>query len=695
MVAEVKWFLQHPVMTYPRNVAATVRVIENLWVPLPDGTRLAAKVWLPDDAEANPVPAILEYIPYRKRDRHASQDQVHHPWFAAHGYAGVRLDLRGSGDSDGLWRDEYLVQEQDDAVAAIAWLAEQPWCSGAVGMMGLSWGGFSALQVAARRPPALKAIVAICASDDRYADDMHYKGGCLLNDTMTYGTTLFIQPAGPPDPALVGDGWRDSWRRRLKASPLQLADWISHQTRDDYWKQGSVCEDYGAIECAVMAVSGWPDGYCNAVPRLLENLSAPRRGLIGPWGHTYPNAGQPGPAIGFLQECLAWWDHWLKGRDNGVMDQPMLRAWMQHSEPPRASYGERKGRWVAEAAWPSPRIARRTYHLNSDGLNSDGLNSDGLGMASGPDTTLMVCSPLTLGVASGEWDPYGAGPDMPVDQRADDGGSLVFDSAPLEDSVEILGRPWVTLVLAADRPSAMVAVRLCDVFPDGTSARVTYGLLNLTHRDGHHRAEPLEPGRRYTVRVKLDDVAYAFPAGHRIRGAVSTSLWPIAWPSPEIVTLSLTAGAGTLDLPVRPNDGHDVKAPAFEPVENAPVAGFDVLRQPFRGRTGYWTDPATGRTEITVLRDGGSFAFPAIARRYSVRGEDVMSITPGEPLSAWTEAWREVELGGDGWSVTIKARTRLSASLDNFTLTGHLEAYDGDTRVFQRDWNETIPRNGV
>ena len=672
-------------MTYPRNAPAAVRVIENLWVPLPDGTRLAAKVWLPEDAEINPAPAILEYIPYRKRDRYAAQDLLHHPWFAAHGYACVRLDLRGSGDSDGLWRDEYLVQEQDDAVAAIAWIAEQQWCSGTVGMMGLSWGGFSALQVAARRPPELKAIVSICASDDRYGDDMHYMGGCLLNDTMTYGATLFIQPSGPPDPAIAGDGWRESWRQRLEASPLQLVDWISHQTRDAYWRQGSVCEDYDAIECAVLAVSGWPDGYCNAVPRLLENLSAPRRGLIGPWGHTYPNVGKPGPAIGFLQECLGWWDHWLKGVDNGVMEQPMLRAWMQDSEPPKASYHERQGRWVAEETWPSPRIEPRTYHLNSDGL----------GLAAGSAATLMVSSPLTLGVASGEWDPYGAGPDMPVDQRADDGGSLVFDSGPLDDTVEILGRPWVTLRLAADRPSAMVAVRLCDVFPDGASARVTYGLLNLTHRNGHDRVETLEPGRAYTVRVKLDDVAYAFPPGHRIRVAVSTALWPIAWPSPEIVTLSLEAGAGALELPVRPAAADDATPPVFEPAESSPAHGVDVLREPFRGRTGYWTDPATGRTEITVLRDGGSFAFPANGRRYAVRGEDVMSITPGDPLSAWTKAWREVELGGDGWSVTIKARTRLSASRDAFTLTGHLEAYDDDRKIFEREWDETIPRNGV
>ena len=672
-------------MEYVSDFPLAVREIENLWVPMPDGVRLAAKVWLPEDAGGRPVPAIVEYIPYRKRDRQSPQDLLHHPYFAGHGYACVRLEVRGSGESEGVWLDEYLAQEQDDAVAAIAWLATQPWCSGTVGMIGLSWGGFSALQAAARRPPALKAIVSICASDDRYADDMHYMGGCLLNDTMTYGTTLFIQPSGPPDPAIAGEAWRETWRERLENSPLQLAQWIGHQTRDAYWKHASVCEDYAAIECAVMAVSGWADGYCNAVPRLLENLPGPRKGLIGPWGHTRPNVGRPGPAIGFLQECLRWWDYWLKGVENGVMDEPMLCAWMQESEPPRAAYDERKGRWIAEEVWPSPRIAPLTYYLNGDGL----------GMAPGAAVTLMLSSPLTLGIASGEWDPYGAGPDMPVDQRGDDGGSLVFDSAPLGEPIEILGRPWVTLDLAVDRPSALIAVRLCDVFPDGTSARVTYGLLNLTHRNGHERAEPLEPGRRYTVRLKLDDVGYGFPAGHRIRLAVSTSLWPIAWPSPEIVTLSVFAGSGSLELPLRAGRVENAAPPQFGPAEGSPPVGVEVLREPFRGRTEYRTDPATGRTRITVLRDSGSYAYPAIGRRYGVRGEDHMSITPGDPLSAVTEAWREVEAGGEGWQVSIKARTRLTATRDSFRLEATLEAHQGEDLVFSREWDETIARNGV
>ena len=196
------------------------------WITLSDGTRLAATLWLPVDALERPVPAILEYLPYRRRDGTVLRDRQMHAYFAGHGYAAVRVDMRGSGDSDGLLLDEYLPQEQSDAVEVIAWLAAQPWCSGTVGMMGISWGGFNALQVASHRPPALKAVITCCSTDDRYADDCHYMGGCLLNNTIAWASTMFAFGALPPDPEVVGDRWRDMWLARLENNPLMLADWI-------------------------------------------------------------------------------------------------------------------------------------------------------------------------------------------------------------------------------------------------------------------------------------------------------------------------------------------------------------------------------------------------------------------------------------------------------------------------------------
>ncbi|RWK27418.1 MAG: CocE/NonD family hydrolase, partial [Mesorhizobium sp.] len=339
-------------------------------------------------------------IPYRKRDGTALGDAQMFPYFASRGYACVRLDIRGTGDSDGLFVDEYVKQEQDDAVEAIEWIARQAWCGGNVGMIGISWGGISALQVAARRPKGLRAIITHCSTDDRYADDAHYKGGCVLNDTLVWGTHCFAQMAQSPDPDIVGDDrWRDMWMARLDNARPTLIDWLSHQRRDDFWKHGSVCENYDAIDCAVFAVGGWADGYPNAVFRLLSNLKAPRRGLIGPWGHKYPHVGVPGPAIGFLQECLRWWDHWLKGGDTGIMQEPMLRSWMLDWVEPRAHYDERPGHWIADPSWPSPHVTSRILRLGPGTLSEHELS----------EASLEISSPETVGIAGGEWCPYSLG----------------------------------------------------------------------------------------------------------------------------------------------------------------------------------------------------------------------------------------------------------------------------------------------
>jgi putative CocE/NonD family hydrolase len=523
---------------------APVRDVENVFIPVAGGIRLAARLWLPEGAERRPVPAILEYISYRKRDFTRRGDALMHPYFAARGYASLRIDLQGSGDSDGLMHDEYLQQEQDDAVEAIAWIAGQPWCTGKVGMLGGSWGGFNSLQVAARRPPALAAIITVVSTDDRYADDMHFMGGSLLTDTMSWGTQFFAQTGRPPDPAVVGDRWWAMWQDRLQAMAPMVATWLQHQRRDAFWKHGSVCEDWDAIRCPVYAIGGWADGYSNAVFRLLAGLRVPRKGLVGPWGHGRPHFALPGPRIGYLQECLRWWDHWLRGRPTGIMDEPMLRVWMQESVPPRAFYEERPGRWVSEAGWPSPRLAPRRYCLGQGRL----------GAGAGPGW-LAVSSPQAVGVAGGEWCPFGlggVGAEMPLDQRLDDGGSLVFDSEPLAEPLEILGAPVVELQAAADRPVAVLTARLSDVAPGGAATRVTFGVLNLTHRDGHEAPVPLEPGRAYPIRLALNDIAHAFPAGHRIRLALSTAYWPMVWPAPEPVTVTVTMAGSALTLPIRP-----------------------------------------------------------------------------------------------------------------------------------------------
>ncbi|TVP92719.1 MAG: CocE/NonD family hydrolase [Thioalkalivibrio sp.] len=669
---------------FPREV----RIEEHLWIHLSDGTRLAARLWRPEDALDQPVPAILEYIPYRKRDSTRPRDDLMHHYFAGHGYACLRVDLRGSGDSEGVLKDEYLQQELDDGVEVIEWISEQPWCTGDVGMIGISWGGFNGLQIAAMRPAALKAVVSTCSTDDRYADDVHHMGGCLLGDNLSWASTMFAYNSLPPDPDLVGDDWRRMWFERLEGSGLWLEQWLRHQRRDDYWKHGSVCEDWSAIQCPVMAVSGWADGYSNAVFRLLANLQVPRLGLVGPWSHKYPHQGVPGPAIGFLQECLRWWDHWLKGKDTGIMDEPMLRAWMQDSVPPTTYYDERPGRWVGERDWPSPEVTRQAWTLAYPGT----LETEDVEV---PQRTMTLLSPLSVGLFAGKWCSYAATPDLPHDQREEDGGAMVFTTAPLEEPLEMLGSGVVELDLSVDKPVAMVAVRLSDVAEDDKATRITYGLLNLTHRDSSESPQPLEPGRSYRVRVKFNDIAQHFPAGHRIRLSLSTSYWPLAWPAPEPARLRVHTGASRLVLPVRPpRDAEDARIGFPEP-EGGPAS---TEAEQITGQAHEWRvirDLALDRSTLEVVNDQGRVLLRELELEtqrkalewYSYLTDEYNS-TRGETL--WERGFRRGE-----WQVRTVTRTVLKSTSSDFLLHAELDAFEGERRVFSRNWDVRIPRDLV
>ncbi|MGW1704661.1 CocE/NonD family hydrolase [Streptomyces sp. NPDC002206] len=337
---------------------------EDVWIPLPDGTRLYARIWRPITDE--PVPALLEYLPYRLSDWTAPRDRQRHPWYAGHGYASVRVDARGHGNSEGLPGDAYDETGPADGVAVVHWLAGQEWCSGRVGMFGISWGGSISLRIAALAPEPLKAIVTVCSTDDRYDNDVHYMGGSVLAVGMhARAATTLAFAARPPDPAHVGDGWKAMWLKRLEAVHPPIHTWLAHRTRDAYWTHGSVCEDYSAIDATVLAVGGWHDPYRDTVLRLVAHLDPAKvRGLIGPWSRQYPDRGlSPGPSIGFLQETLRWWDQHLKDEDTGVMSEPLLRSWISESHRPATVYETLPGRWVGDTGWPSKNVTTIAYAL--------------------------------------------------------------------------------------------------------------------------------------------------------------------------------------------------------------------------------------------------------------------------------------------------------------------------------------------
>jgi len=669
-------------MTYRDLLPQPIEDIVTEWIEMDDGCRLAVRIWRPVNAHEVPVPAIVEMIPYRRRDASALQDASRHPYVAAHGYACVRVDIRGTGDSDGIILDEYTERELQDACTVIDWLAKQAWCDGNVGMWGISWGGFNSLQVAAKNPPALKAVITLCASDDRYADDAHYLGGCLIEANLRWGTKFLSETARPPDPNVVGEQWRARWFERLNALELFPEIWMRHQIRDAYWKRGSVCEAFDNITTPVMAVGGWSDAYVNSVATTLAGVRAPKRGLIGPWGHDFPHRARPAPAIGFLDEALRWWDHWLKGRDTGLMDEPTLKVYVLDSTPPTTTRPVLGGHWTYNDTWPPTNLTHRAFHLCAKGLVGE------------PCEAMKFChsSALVTGVEGGEWTSWGAGAEFGGDQRPDDGQSLCFDTAAIDGDIEIFGSTTLRLSFSVDQPMAMVAVRLCDVFPQGASTRITLGVLNLTHWHSHESPQALVPGETYTATVRLRDIAYTVPRGHKLRLAISTSYWPLTWPSPKPVTLTVH-GRSQLSVPIRGHDSVPTPSPRFEEPDNSLPIAHEVLARPDSTRK-IIKDIASGVTTYTVNRDAGSVRLVDTKVTYASRGRAEFEIG-ADPLSASHAEYQTQVLDNDDWRIRIEASTRLTATAQDFILTGTVEAFESDNRVFVKNWHRRTPRGFV
>jgi hypothetical protein len=474
------------------------------------------------------------------------------------------------------------------------------------------------------------------------------------------------------------------WFERLAKTPPFIESWLSHQQRDDFWKQGSVAEDYSAIQCPVYAVGGWVDPYTNAVPRLLQSLSVPRKGLIGPWAHSYPHSALPHPSIGFLQDCLRWWDQWLKGTNTGIMDEPMLRVWMSEGVPPQPCEVEWPGRWVAEENWPPAGIVPEVHLLDDHRLvkKSESANK----------VTLLGAQ--INGATAGVWCPYGNKFGMPIDQRTDDGLSLCFTSVPVDKAVEILGFPEVNLKLSVDRSDALIAVRLCDVAPNGASRLISWGLLNLTHREGHTQPMPLKPGQAYPVSVQLNVVAHRLEVGHRWRVAVSPTYWPHAWPSPVPVQLTVyTGNESRLTLPVRTPGRLDESLAPFDPPEGAPMLEFECMRPEDATRT-FTYDVTQGRLQMVDRMDEGRNRLSNGILYESVITNS-FSITERQPTSARVECRREIEISRDDWETRVETFSVMTSDKEYFHLTNVLDAYEGKTRVFTKSWTRKIRREFV
>ena len=648
-------------------------------VTLSDGTRLSARIWKPTDASDDPVPAILEFLPYRKRDGTCARDELTHPYFAKRGYACLRVDMRGNGDSHGLMEDEYSQQELDDAVEVINHFAAQDWCNGSVGMMGISWGGFNSLQVAAMTPPALKAIITLCSTVDRFADDIHYKGGCLLNENLGWGATMWSYSSRAPDPALRPD-WREIWMDRLENEPFLPSTWLRHQNRDEYWKHGSVCESYGTIKAKVLAVGGWGDAYKNAVPQIVDNIPG-SKGIIGPWVHKYPHFAVPEPRIGFLQEALRWWDKWLKSVETGVEADPDYRVYLMDGVSPQTWYTERPGRWVAQTPAQTDRADRAAVEYTLQ---------DGGHLGTGGTVATTLQSPQDCGAQSGEYCAIWLGPEMPGDQRRDDALSATWDSAPLDAPMDISGAVRLKLTVQSDKPDAQLAVRLNHIHPDGAATRITYGVLNLTHRNSASDIAGMPVNQAVDVELQLDHIAYQVPEGHSVRISISNAYWPLIWPSPEKTTLSITKGHANIPL-VDEVDGAHV---SFAPPESDTAWNIETLREGSNSRK-QETDLNTGLVHLRIVDDFGKVHDLDHGLINGSIARENWSIHPDDPLSARGACHWSDEIERDDIRLRTETRCEMWSDAGNFHLSARLEAFENDVLIYERDVSDQIKRNGV
>lgn len=661
--------------------ARAYTTIENQWITLADGTRLAARIWMPDNAEADPVPAVFEFLPYRKRDGTSPRDDSTYPGFAEAGIAGVRVDIRGSGESDGVIDGEYSELELANACELIAWIAAQPWSNGSVGMMGISWGGFNCLQVAALKAPALKAVISIASTVDRYNDDIHYKNGCHLSAQLSWAATMLAYQSRSPDPALVGDRWREMWLERLEGEPFFMEEWLEHQRRDEFWRHGSICEDFGAVRIPALVIAGWADGYRSTPLKAVEGLGDKAKALLGPWVHKYPHFAWPKPRADFLGEAIRWWNRFLRDEDNGAEDLPQVRAYILDGVRPAPRRDVDPGRWIAKDKWTAPEMLEL-------GVDEHGSLAEA-GATAGPSVRdVYLRSPLDTGTASGEWFTLKPDVEMAIDQRGDDAGSLCFETAPLAVAQEYLGQPRLALSLSCADDWANLCARLVDVHPDGTATRVTFGVLNLAHRDGNDEPKPMPDGK-VEVTMLLDACGYRFGAGHRIRLSLSTAYWPILLPAPTDPGVTIDTASLQLGLPkLGAHDSVEMKQP-----DNADPLPHYISHSPGETQRQVLRDLSGNCTSYAIYEDTGLSERPGTGLSTRQLRDEVWSISLDDASSmTGTSIWT-CDMARDGWSVRTVSTATIACTAKDWIISALVVAFEGDTEIFRKAFDRTVPRD--
>lgn len=656
--------------------------MEEVWITMPDGVRLAADLHRPTgEVEGKKFPVLLEYLPYRKTEARSGSYSMY-SYFVQRGYVVARVDIRGTGNSEGkLIPYEYSDQEHEDGEAAIAWLASQDWSNGNVGMFGISWGGFNAIQMASRNPPALKAIIAVDATEDLYQDDVHYMDGIMHLDS--WEMSMDLSAARPGAPEFIID--EDYINNRFDAEPWIMT--YKNQQRDgEFWDRASVRDRYDSIRIPSFHIGGWYDGYRDSLPRMLENVKAPVKAMIGPWSHAMPNRPYPEPGMEWRHEAVRWFDQWLKGRDTGIMDEPRFAVYVREWHPPGPYLERAPGFWRWEDGWPIERIQEQAFYPQANHTLAQ----------SRPDSSVHKLRYVpTIGIEAGG--PVMWWGDVAHDQRPTDAFSLVYDSEPVEEDTEILGLPKALLNVAADAPHANWFVRLSDVAPDGTVTQVAGAGFNGTHRKSARRPEMLKPGEFVPLEIEMHFTSWIFPKGHRIRFAVNNAQWPMLWPTPYKMTTSLQLGGrngSQVILPIVPPGKRS--APQFLPPADDPkLAGFETLDTGTSSGYGEISsvdrNPQTGEVTAVATNTGGR-RFPWGKQTYRETIEHRTSDDHPENTSVLGTHRMEVTLD-NGRTLLWEAELSFHSDLENFYYEYTRRLKENGEKIREKNWTDTMPRD--
>jgi uncharacterized protein len=661
--------------------------VKEVWIPLKDGVHLSATVYAPKAKHrGEKFGAVLEFLPYRK-DESSNHAPVHH-YFATHGYVSAHVDMRGTGRSEGdAPAREYSKQEQVDAEQVIAWLAHQKWSNGGVGMFGISWGGFNSIQLAMRHPPGLKAIIAVDATEKLFNEDVHFIDGMMHADEYELNVdilgALTRSPDFPIDEASLAQRFDN---------PPWFVMYKQHGQDGAFWDE-PISSSLESIQVPMFLIGGMLDGYRDSIPRMLEHVKAPAKALLGPWNHSEPHEASPGPAIEWRDQAVEWWDHWIKGANNGAMKGPKLAVYMNHWYVPSQQTREIPGEWRAEAAWPPKDQHPQSWFLTA---------SHALSRApTGTSVNELAYRPAATQEGGGPDFWWG---DIHGDQRSVDAYSLIYDSPPLTESVSILGRPRVCLKASSTSPSTEWFARLSDVAPDGVTTLVAAAGLAGVHRESMRTPTPWVPGQVYDLCIELHMTAWVFPEGHRLHVAVSNSMWPMIWPTPDVMTTSLHLGGDSgsrIELPVVPAKG-PLPIPQFRMPETDQLATEADSKPATDGEMSLssnvpglaWTvsrDPA--RQQATVEWRGGSsdhftWGEETVRELLQFHADDL------HPALSSVHGEAEIEVRLPKRTLLWRGLLNERSDHDYFYVQYERQLLENGVLIRTKSWDATVPRHG-